>query len=578
MQAFARRVECKHIVWAGPLADTAATLQVADEVRGRSCPTCGEVVGRVDIMVFKEPESTFDASPAPRNTGNKLRKSSPADAERTRRHLTALGAETDGLAADLKQASLELTPAHWRSTLTRIPVGLMPARVPNAACIRFKGSPVPAIVFHQGLAGFLFKMNRSIFPLLRMGSLSGHNFALVKDQKTRTALQVQAVDTALEFLGVGRPRSKVLVEIPSLARMLEMPITRTMSAFLLCHEYGHAVLNHADELTAAGEFFLLERSRAMEHEADAWGQDAVIGAFTAGRKLEQTLDMLDDLFGPQGGGDMKRDIAHAAPCIALLYFEFLDTIEERIGRARRPAAGGTHPSNQDRFRALYAHLSKHGNFSAHTWVEAFELMLNEIKNDLDRLIDKTGAVPGRRFSRRFRWRPKRRADTWRNDYSTLDGDDKKRRRLEARLQEAERNSTELRLDEAGLWQRFERLKSEAEKHYDKKEYAEAERIYRQILEGGETLETVPLYPMLGCCRERLGDIDGAVAAHRRCLELVPGSDFAAMSGYFLGALLVDRGDLEGAVPPLTAALTSHVPEMRRQARSWLDAIEQHRTG
>jgi tetratricopeptide (TPR) repeat protein len=348
-----------------------------------------------------------------------------------------------------------------------------------------------------------------------------------------------------------------------------MPLTRTMSAFLLSHEYGHAVLNHADELKQAGKLLVLERSRAMEHEADAWGQDAVIGAFNGGKPVDNSLDML----ASDGAADIQRDIAQAAPCIALLYFEFLDTVQERIGDRDDP---GTHPSNQDRFHALYAHLSKHGNFGAHTWVESFERMLNELRDDLDRLIDKTGAVPKRGWKPKWSWKPKRSTASWRRGYSTLEGDDEKRRRLEERLRDAETRSTELKLDEAELWRRFERLKGEAEKHYDKQEYAQAERIYRQILEGGETLDTVPLYPMLGCCREQIGDIDGAIAAHRRCLELVPGSDFAAMSGYFLGGLLLDRDDLDGAKTALTAALTSHIPTMREQARAGLDWIEQRR--
>jgi tetratricopeptide (TPR) repeat protein len=572
MQAFARRAECKHIVWAGPLNDTATTLEVADQVRGRSCPTCGRLVEHVDFIAFGGEDATFDAAPAPRNTTNKLKKASAADAGRSLRHLQALGGRTDGLAADLKKMALALTPAQWRGPLGRIPVGIMPSSVPNAACLKFKDSPVPAIVFHQGLAGFLFKMNRSVFPLLTVGALSGHQTTFVSGKKTRSELRVQAVDTALEFLGIGPPRPKTLVQIPDVVRALEMPLTRTMSAFLLSHEYGHAVLNHADEVKQAGKLFLLERSRAMEHEADAWGQDAVIGAFNGGKPVDSSLD---GLFA-DGAAAMQRDMAQAAPCIALLYFEFLDTVQERVADRDDP---GTHPSNQDRFRALYTHLSRTSNFGAHTWVEGFELRLNEIRDDLDRLIDRTGAVQGRRFAGWFRRRPKPGpAASWRTGYSSLEGDDERRRALEDRLREVEAHSTGLKLDQAEVQRRFDRLKDEAGEHYEKREFREAERIYRQLLDEGETLQSVPLYPMLGCCREELGDIDGAIAAHRRCLELVPGSDFAAMSGYFLGGLLLDRGDVDGAEAALTAALTSHVPEMRTQARASLDAIRRHRAG
>lgn len=600
MQVFARRVECKHIVWAGPLVDTAATLNVADELRGRSCPTCGEIVRKVDFVAVKKSTSTFDEPPAPRNAENKLKKASNPDIKKTRQGLAGLGAETGGLAADLKEAALGLTPPQWRGILAKIPVGILQTYEPNAECIRFKDSAMPAIVFHQGLAGYLFKMNRSIFPLLRMGSMGGGAISrFVEDEKTRSALRVQAVDTALEFLGVGKSRSKVLVEIPMVARFLKMPLTRTMSAFVLCHEYGHAVLNHADELRSVGrdsKFYLLERSRAMEFEADTWGQDAVIGAFTGGKNLEPSLAMLDDLF-TGGAPELKQDISHAAPCVALLYFEFLDVIEERLARhgidvtaqdaltRRRARMAGkkapehsTHPSNKERFQALYAHLSEHSNFTTHTWVEAFEVLLDEIKDDLDKLIDKTGAVAGKRLTRRFQlpWsKAKRESSSWRDTITHIDDDDDTRILLQEALQNVE--GQVLKLDEAELWRRFEEQKNRAEAHYQKKEYAEAERIYTQILDSGETTESVPLYPMLGTCREQLGDLQGAIAAYRRCLEIVPGSDFAAMCGFRLGRILLfDKKDPSDAETALVAATTSHVPDFRAQAMFWLGTIAHDR--
>lgn len=601
MQVFARRMECKHIVWAGPLVDTAATLKVADELRGRFCPTCGEIVRKVDFVAIKNStSSSFDERPAPRNAENKLKKPSNADAKKTRQRLAGLGAETGGLAADLKDAALGLTPPQWRDALAKIPVGILQTYEPNAECIRFKDSTLPAIVFHQGLAGYLFKMNRSIFPLIRMGSLRRDAISrFVEDEKTRSALRVQAVDTALEFLGVGKPRSKVLVEIPMIARALEMPLTRTMSAFVLCHEYGHAVLNHADELRSVGrdsKFYLLERSRAMEFEADTWGQDAVIGAFTGGKNLEPSLAMLDDLFSG-GAPELKHDISHAAPCVALLYFEFLDVVEERLARhgidvaaqealtRRRARMAGkkepehsTHPSNKERFQALYAHLSEHGNFTTHTWVEGFETLLNEIKDDLDRLIDKTGAVTGKRLARRFQWprsKAKSESSSWADTVTRIDDDDDTR----IKLQEAFRNveGQVLELDQHELRRRFEEQKNRAKAHHQNEEYAEAERIYTQILDSGETTESVPLYPMLGVCREQLGDEQGAIAAYRRCMEIVPGSDFAAICGFYLGRILLeDEKDVSGAETALTAATASHVPDIRVQAMFWLGTIAHKR--
>lgn len=601
MQFIARRIECKHIVWAGPLVDTAATLNVADELRGRSCPTCGEIVRKVDFVAFRNKQSsTFDEPPAPRNAENKLKKASNADVKKTRQRLAGLGAETGGLAAKLKEAALGLTPPQWRGTLTKIPVGILQTYEPNAECIKFKDSTTPAIVFHQGLAGYLFKMNRSIFPLQRMGSMSGGAISqFVEDEKTRSALRVQAVDTALEFLGVGRPRSKVLVEIPTIARFLEMPLTRTMTAFLLCHEYGHAVLNHADELRSIGrdsKFFLLERSRAMEFEADTWGQDAVIGAFTGGKNLEPSLAMLDDLFS-NGAPEWKQDISHAAPCVALLYFEFLDVIEERLARhgidiagqdaltRRRARMAGknapehsTHPSNKERFQALYAHLSEHSNFTTHTWLEGFEVLLGEIQDDLDRLIDRTGAVAGTRLTRRFQWRrskAKRESSSWRDTITDIDDDDDTR----VKLQEALRNvkGQVLKLDEAELWRRFEEQKNRADSHYDKGEYAKAEKIYTQLLDAGEWTESVQLYPKLGGCREQIGDVEGAIAAYRRCLEIVPGSDHAALCGFMLGRILLfDKKDPTGAETALTIATTLHSPGIRLQAMFWLGEIAHKR--
>lgn len=604
MQFFARRTECKHIVWAGPLVNTAATLNVADEIRGRSCPTCGEVVHKVDFVAIRQSTSAFDEPPAPRNTENKLKKASNTDVRKTQRRLAELGAETDGLATDLKDTAIKLTPPGWRGTLARIPVGRLWTYEPNAECITFQDSAMPAIVFHQGLAGYLFKMNRSIFPLIRLGSMNGGLTSFVKDQKSRSALQVQAVDTALEFLGVGRARSKVLVEIPTIARFLEMPLTRIMSTFVLCHEYGHAVLNHADELRAVGrdsKVYLLERSRAMEFEADTWGQDATIGAFTGGQNGEPTLAMLDDLFASDATL-MKQDMCLAAPCVTLLYFEFLDVIEERLARhgvdvtaqsaplhgyRRRarmasPAAQehSTHPSNEERFHALYAHLSEHGNFTAHTWVEGFEVLLDEIKDDLDKLVDRTGAVAGKRLTRRFQWprsTPKRESSSWRDTVTHIDGDDDARRKLEEALRDIDVEGQALQLDEAELRRHFDEQKRRAQAHYEKKEFAEAEKIYTRILDSGETAESVPLYSLLGMCREELGDQRGAIAAYRRCMEIVPGSDHAALCAFSLGRILLfDKKDLAGAETALTAATTSHSADLRLQAMFWLGEMAHNR--
>jgi tetratricopeptide (TPR) repeat protein len=604
MQVFARRAECKHIVWAGPLVDTVATLNVADELRGRSCPTCGEIVRKVDFVAFKKSSSTFDEPPARRNTENKLKKASNAEVKKTQQRLAGLGAETGGLAADLKEAALGLTPPQWRGTLAKIPVGTLQTYEPNAECRRFKDSTMPAIVFHQGLADYLFKMSRSIFPLLRIGSMNGDAIEhFVEDEKTRSSLRVQAVDTALEFLGIGKPRSKVLVETPLVARFLEMPLTRTMSAFVLCHEYGHAVLNHADELRSVGrnsEFYLLERSRAMEFEADTWGQDAVIGAFTSGKNLEPSLAMLDDLLPSGGASGVKKDISHAAPCVALLYFEFLDVIEERLARygidvttqdaltRRRTRMAGkkasehsTHPSNKERFQALYAHLSEHSNFTTHTWVAAFEGLLDEIKDDLNKLIDKTGAVTGKRLTRRFQWassNARRESSSWRNNITHLDdNDDTRIKRLQELLPNLESEGRFRDLDNAEVRRHFDRLRSKAEEHYDKEEYVEAERIYTQILDYGETTESASLYPLLGMCREELGDQQGAIAAYRRCLEIAPGSDPAALCGFSLGRILLfDKEDPSGAETALTAATTSHVLDIRARAMFWLGNISYER--
>lgn len=596
MQVFARRVECKHLVWAGPLVDTAATLNLADELRGRSCPTCGDFVRDVEFVAIKNPTtSSFDEPPAPRNAENKLATASNADRKKTRQRLAGLGAQTTGLAADLKEAALGLTPPRWRATLAKLPVGILHTYEPNAECILFNDSAMPAIVFHQGLAGYLFKMNRSIFPLVRMGSISGQAIRIVEDEKIRSSLRVQAVDTALEFLGIGKPRSKVLVEIPAIAMNLEMPLTRTMAAFVLCHEYGHAVLNHADELRSIGrdsQFYLLERSRAMEFEADTWGQDAVIGAFTGGKDLEPSLAILDELFS-DGAPELRQDISHAAPCVALLYFEFLDVIEQRLARhgidvtakdtlsRRRVRMAGKnapehsmHPSNKERFQALYAHLSEHSNYTTHTWVEGFEVLLDEIKDDLDKLIDKTGAVAGKRLTRRFPWpwsKAKRGSSSWRDTVTSIDDDDDTRIALQKALQNVEGST--LKLDEAELWRRFEQQRDQAEAHYQREEYAEAEKIYTRILDAGETTESVPLYFPLGDCREKLGDQQGAIAAYRRCLEVVPDSDFAAMCGLPLGRILLfEEKDPIGAEPALTAATRLPQPDLRALAMFWLGTI------
>jgi tetratricopeptide (TPR) repeat protein len=599
MQFFARRTECRHIVWAGPLVNTGATLRVAEDLRGRSCPTCGKAVRTVEFLALEGQNATFDEPPAPRNARNMLKKATNAEARKTERHLARLGGETGGLAAQLKEAAIELTPRDWRGSLTKIPVGILQTYEPNAECIRFKDSPVPAIVFHQGLAGFLFKMNRSIFPLVRLGTLGGTTSSFIDDAKTRSALLLQAVDTALEFLGVGGPRDKALVEIPLVVKAMEMPLTRTMSSFVLCHEYGHAVLNHADELRSFGgdpKSFLLERTKAMEHEADAWGQDALIGAFTGGSRLEPSLDVLDELF-VSDATLMKHDMALSAPCIALLYFEFLDVVEDLLTRhgvdcaaqassadhyrwrARMAESGApsTHPSNKDRFQVLYQHLSAHGNFTAHSWVESFEFHLDEIKSDLDRLIDKTKAVRHKRLSRRFQLRRKANRDSnaWRDTIAEIDDDT--RIDLEHAFEDLDASGPRMQLDEGEVQRRFEYLKEKAEGHLDRNEYAKAEKAYAQLLDLGETTESVTMYAALAWCREQLGDLDGAIAANRRCVELVPDSSVGALAAFSLGRMLLfAKDDLDGAEAALDLGLRSDIVDVRLKCMFWLGMIAQRR--
>lgn len=571
MQIYARRVECKHIVWAGPLADTAATLEVAEAFRGRSCPTCGKVIGKVDFVGVQKPGSVFDQPPAPRRTENNLKKVSDRDVQRSRRHLTELKAETEGLAADLKKEAIRHSPPSWRKALTKIPVGILPTYEPNAECIRFADSELPVLVFHQGLAGYLFGMNRSILPLARTASLSGGAAAaFVDDAKTRKALQVQAVGTALQFLGAGLPATKDLVGIPDVVRLLEMPLTRLMATFVLCHEYGHAVLNHSDELlavTAGGKgCSLLERSRAMEHEADTWGQDAVIGAFAGGKPLESSLDVLDALF-PTSAAGLKLDFAHAAPCIALLYFEFLDVVEERLlrqgvrlgaqstglGAYRRGARQGardnsTHPSNRDRFQALYAHLTQQSNFTAHTWVSAFEDLVDELKADLDPLIDRTGRIPDHRFASRLSWFPGRkrkrrtgsgdlmRPDSWRAD-EWYQGDQKEAiPQLEAAFEQLEGKAKRVPFDRATV-----------------------------------TENSIGLVK-IGQDREGRKDLKGAKAAYRQGLTEGPGSEGAALCAFLLGKLLIEEGADAAAEPVLEVAAGSDLAGFRLQASFWLGTI------
>jgi tetratricopeptide (TPR) repeat protein len=153
-----------------------------------------------------------------------------------------------------------------------------------------------------------------------------------------------------------------------------------------------------------------------------------------------------------------------------------------------------------------------------------------------------------------------------------------------KLQEALQNlegqgqmSQTLKLDEAELRRRFEERKNRAEAHYQKEEHAKAEKIYTQILDSGETTESVQLYPLLGMCSEQLGDLQGAIAAYRRCLEIVPGRDVAAMCGFSLGRILwFDKKDPGGAERALTAATTSQILDIRVQAMFWLGTIAHDR--
>jgi tetratricopeptide (TPR) repeat protein len=314
----------------------------------------------------------------------------------------------------------------------------------------------------------------------------------------------------------------------------------------------------------------------MEHEADTWGQDAVIGAFTGGKRFEKSLDIFDQLAPAGGGAILKQDISYAAPCIALLHFEFLDTVagrlaESGIGVARPLSpATSTHPSNRDRFEAMHAHLSRNAGFSSHTWVSAFEDLLNDIKSDLDRFLDRTGSV-GRRLSPRFwrRSRPTPAPAPWGTPIPQMRDDD----RILMQKALGKVGGDQVPLDRAAVLQRFERKRDEAHKLYDEGDFAGAERALTRLVEHHETADSVGLYPLLGRCREEIGDRAGAMTAYRRCLEVLPDSDPATIAAFLLGRiLLVENNDIEGAKAAFTIAATSHDAGISEMARDFLARI------
>jgi tetratricopeptide (TPR) repeat protein len=120
------------------------------------------------------------------------------------------------------------------------------------------------------------------------------------------------------------------------------------------------------------------------------------------------------------------------------------------------------------------------------------------------------------------------------------------------------------------------------KHHQAKEYAQAERIYRQIIAIDPA--HADSWCFLGGVYNEQGRSTEAEPCFRRAVELIPGY---ASAGNFLGILLAQRGDLEGALAsfqqvldsqPDSAEARNNAAQGRKRQGRFHEAVDFYRQG
>lgn len=594
MKVFFFSHNCLHIVFAAEMRTTSDILQTRREFVDSACPVCGHSTGRISPFFFKseieagtklDEKRRSDLQTAPTNFG-------AWDTWKASRKLRSLGGTTSGLASKIRGRCLELVPSNVRSELSKIPVGIYDTFEPNAACLSFKGCKVPVIIFHSGLATYLYRMNRSILPLTKIRDTSGatHSF-FTPNGVPPEDFELQAIGSALFFLGLRRGSLGPVIALPDQARITAMWLTDSTEDFLLAHEYAHAALEHSRQLqsielagTQPDDVYLNLRSREMEYEADEWAQRAIMGDHVGGRD-----------FTGRPLGNLMEDPVLSGPSLALQYFHFLDVIEiEMINRgilARRYPQStqdarqsgfrymihSTHPENLDRFQRVQDYLEQCASWTTRSFISGIASILDSILDSLELRLDQLG-YPSRTTSVNPTTSTKNlvsiSGSTTYDLNSTTEGIE-----LRQAIESALTEDLQARGNEASDVTLDSNVLMEVASNCQKSgRYREALETYQTVMGSPSSEHYVSAIMGIASCHKELGELVDAERMYEVIIQVIPNSDHGGFAALLLGEMRYYSMDSpQRASEALSIALDSANDSIAAEAAFVLGLIA-HRDG
>src|ERR1039458_9687223 len=174
MKAFFRALPCGHFIFIETFGDILELTPVADSLVLMPCDICGREVSRIEICIDQdEARHQVDVqreAPLPRHAPVLIGPYAATDIQTSERLLRALGGDPcDSLLTPIRRSVLAYVEPSMRAGLETIPVGMYSSFSPNAKTIFFRGeSSVPVVILHWGLSNYIFLMNCTIVPTIRL--------------------------------------------------------------------------------------------------------------------------------------------------------------------------------------------------------------------------------------------------------------------------------------------------------------------------------------------------------------------------------------------------------------------------
>jgi hypothetical protein len=156
-------------------------------------------------------------------------------------------------------------------------LGTLPSPALNASTFSATDSPKSMIVLNWGVFGVLIDMTELAFETVRIElDRGGEAFSILADEqefRRRLDAQPQMKDKLMHLLLLyyGHQKSDPRSPQPSQALSWFGSISRAMALFVLAHEYGHILANHATVASITHSSETMIRSWAQELEADLIG-------------------------------------------------------------------------------------------------------------------------------------------------------------------------------------------------------------------------------------------------------------------------------------------------------------------